>query len=255
MGRVIINSDDFGYSRGINYGIMDAFNQGILTSTTLMTNTPGFKQAVELAKEHPKLGIGVHLTLTFLKPLNHKVNTLTDPSGNFHKLAEYNQSNVKVDLNELYEEWDQQIKKVIHNGIDPTHLDSHHHLHTFGDHQEVVIELARKYDLPVRGNFERKNEVKTTDHFIADFDPIGEWMQSKEKQQMATTYLNELYEILLDQETVEIMCHAGYIDQFVKTHTSYYNPRIFQTDLLIHSEFAQKLKRDSRIELVSYKNL
>lgn len=255
MSKVIINSDDFGYSRGINYGIIDSFNHGILTSTTLMTNTPGFDQAVKLAKEHPDLGIGVHLTLTFLKPLSQKVNTLTDASGNFHKLTEYNQSNVIVDLDELYDEWDQQIKRVIQNGIDPTHLDSHHHLHTFGSHQEVVIELARKYDLPVRGNFDRKQEVKTTEYFVADFDPIGEWIQSEDMQGSAQIYLQELYDTLLCQETAEIMCHVGYIDQFVKTHTSYYNPRIFQTDLLINSEFAQKLKQDPKIELISYREL
>lgn len=46
MHKVIFNSDDFGYSPGINYAVIDAYKKGILTSATLMTNTPGFEQAV-----------------------------------------------------------------------------------------------------------------------------------------------------------------------------------------------------------------
>lgn len=64
MGKVIFDSDDFGYSHGVNYGIMDAYQRGILTSTTLMANMPGFEHAVKLRKEMPRLGVGVHLTLT-----------------------------------------------------------------------------------------------------------------------------------------------------------------------------------------------
>lgn len=255
MVKVIINSDDFGYSRGINYGIIDAFNLGVLTSTTLMTNTPGFEQAIELAKTHPKLGVGVHLTLTFLRPLSGKINSLTDNTGQYYSLQEYKEDKISVDLDELYEEWDQQIQKVIQNGIQPTHLDSHHHLHTFGHHQKVVIELARKYDLPVRGNFERTQEVKTTDYFVDDFDPIGEWSQTNDKDTKLKHYLDTLIEKVKQFETVEIMCHAGYIDQFLMTHTSFHQPRIFQTDFLIHSEFAKKLKNDPTIELINFRQL
>ncbi len=58
MGKVIFNSDDFGYSYGVNYGILDAYQRGILTSTTLMANMPGFEHAVKLKKEVPGLGVG-----------------------------------------------------------------------------------------------------------------------------------------------------------------------------------------------------
>ncbi len=51
MGKVIFNSDDFGYSHGVNYGIMDAYQRGILTSTTLMANMPGFEHAVKLRRK------------------------------------------------------------------------------------------------------------------------------------------------------------------------------------------------------------
>lgn len=87
MKKVIINADDFGYSRGINYGIIDSHRLGILTSTTIMAGMPGFDHAVQLAKENPKLGIGVHLTLTCGYPLLKDYQTIVDENGKFKHLS------------------------------------------------------------------------------------------------------------------------------------------------------------------------
>ena len=64
MRKLINNADDFGYSHAINYGIIDSYLDGILTSTTLMPGMPGFQHAVALAKKNPCLGNGIHLTKT-----------------------------------------------------------------------------------------------------------------------------------------------------------------------------------------------
>src|SRR5699024_3337774 len=69
MKRIIINADDFGYSRAVNWGIIDAHAEGLLTSTTLMTNMPAAEHAFKLGHAHENLGIGVHLTLTCGRPL------------------------------------------------------------------------------------------------------------------------------------------------------------------------------------------
>lgn len=252
MTKVIINSDDFGYSRGINYGIIDAFQKGILTSTTLMTNTPGFEHAVQLKKDHPHLGVGVHLTLTFLKPLRKDVPSLVDANGNFHPQSFYLNEEFIIDQNELYEEWNEQIKKVYQAGIEPTHLDSHHHVHSFGMNQEVVIELARKYDLPVRGNFQKKENAVTTEFFEGYFDHVG--LVELEEDQI-NRYLEQLFNRLKRYDSTEIMCHAGYIDQFLLEHTSFYQPRIYQTDFLIHSKFANRIQEDEEIKLIHYGEL
>lgn len=249
VSKVIINSDDFGYSRGINYGIIDAFQNGILTSTTLMTNTPGFEHAVQLKKENPKLGVGVHLTLTFGRPLRNDVPSLVNELGEFHPQSFYLDEQFIIDDNELYEEWDEQIKKVYQAGIEPTHLDSHHHVHTFGINQDVMIRLAQKYDLPVRGNFEKKDVVATTDFFEGFFDNVGE-VELERKH--VDRYIDQLVNRLKRYRSVEIMCHTGYVDQFLLEHTSFYQPRIYQTDFLIHSEFAKKMREDEEIELIHY---
>ena len=83
---LIINADDFGFSRGVNLGIIEAFQHGVLTSTTLMVNMQEADHAVELARQNPELGVGIHLTLTAGRPILGGLHTITDEEGNFRKL-------------------------------------------------------------------------------------------------------------------------------------------------------------------------
>jgi hopanoid biosynthesis associated protein HpnK len=61
--RLIINADDFGRSSSINQAVIRAHRDGILTSASLMVSEPAFDEAVALARENPRLGVGLHLTL------------------------------------------------------------------------------------------------------------------------------------------------------------------------------------------------
>lgn len=253
MGKVIFNSDDFGYSSGVNYGIVDAYQRGILTSTTLMANMPGFQQAVALKKALPGLGVGVHLTLTCGDPLLGNVDTLVDARGHFKKLGFYHDPDFVIDAEQLYQEWNAQIQAVYRAGVTPTHLDSHHHTHSFGPNQDVVIALAKKYDLPVRCNFDKHAAVKGADYFEPYFDDVGEedpgkWQTGRTREQQ----LSELLAQLRKNEVTEVMCHTAYIDQTLKNGSSFTVPRVNQVEFLIHSDFAQTVKHDHRIELVNY---
>jgi hopanoid biosynthesis associated protein HpnK len=61
--RLIVNADDFGRSRTINQAVIRAHTEGVLTTASLMVNEPAAAEAVELAREHPGLGVGLHLSL------------------------------------------------------------------------------------------------------------------------------------------------------------------------------------------------
>src|SRR6516162_7304690 len=60
--RLIVNADDFGRSRPINQAVVRAHREGILTTASLMVNEAGCGEAVEMARENPRLGVGLHLT-------------------------------------------------------------------------------------------------------------------------------------------------------------------------------------------------
>lgn len=255
MGKVIFNSDDFGYSRGVNYGIIDAYQLGILTSTTLMANMPGFEQAIQLKKDFPGLGVGVHLTLTCGESVLENLHTIA-VGQQFRNLSFYQEPEFCIDLDELYQEWDAQIQKVYKAGIRPSHLDSHHHVHTFQQNQEVVVALAKKYDLPVRGNFMRRDEVKTVDYFEPLFDEVGTGKGDKLKLvEPLDNYLEKLLEKMRSYQTTEVMCHTAYIDQQLQEGSGFVFSRINQVEFMIHSEFAQRVKNDKEIELVTYNEI
>src|ERR1700691_5844034 len=61
--RLIVNADDFGFTRDVNEGIIETHRNGILTATTLMANGAAFDHAVALARENPSLDVGCHLVL------------------------------------------------------------------------------------------------------------------------------------------------------------------------------------------------
>lgn len=61
--RLIVNADDFGASRSINAAVIRAHREGILTTASLMVGGEAFEEAVDLARAHPGLGVGLHLTL------------------------------------------------------------------------------------------------------------------------------------------------------------------------------------------------
>src|SRR5690625_7449709 len=89
MKRIIINADDFGYSRAVNWGIIDAHAEGLLTSTTLMTNMPAAEHAFKLGHEHENLGIGVHLTITCGRQLIAMRPQLVDAGGRVQNISQY----------------------------------------------------------------------------------------------------------------------------------------------------------------------
>ena len=157
---VIVNADDFGLCTGVNKAIEDAHKNGILTSATIMANMPSASEAVEIAKRTPSLGVGVHLNLTNGIPLSkHKsVEYIKDDTGNFglgpYKLALKTLLNRNV-RQAVETELAAQIKWVIDQGIKPTHLDSHKHIHAFPPIFPIVCDLAKQFGIrAIRWTFE-----------------------------------------------------------------------------------------------------
>jgi chitin disaccharide deacetylase len=221
--KLIVNADDFGYSRGVNYGIIDAHKYGIVNSATMMMNMTGVNHAVELAKETPTLKLGIHLVLTCGKPLRTDVPTLIDEQGNFKRIKDFSKDN-NLSLIELEREWTAQIDRFLDFGLTATHFDSHHHVHSIPEFLPVIQRLSKKYNLPVRRISEQPVEGMTsfTDHFFHDFYGEG----------VTQDYFIELSQRNLDNQTVEVMCHPGYLDVEILNGSSYAADRVKETSIL-----------------------
>jgi predicted glycoside hydrolase/deacetylase ChbG (UPF0249 family) len=153
---VIVNADDFGFSPGVTDAILDSHRRGILTSTTLMCTMPDAARAVSLARQEPKLGVGIHLCLTQGTPLASGLRVLAKPSdaghpSNLHQSVPALIKKLQFSRearNEARREWEAQIDYAISAGIKPTHLDSHKHIHHWPVLQDIAIDLAKKYRIP-----------------------------------------------------------------------------------------------------------
>jgi hopanoid biosynthesis associated protein HpnK len=145
MKELILNADDFGLTRGVNEGIIRAHREGILTSATLMANGPAFDDAVERAKQNPKLGVGCHLVLVggpAVAPRG-EISSLADPDGRLPRsigVLVAKLSSGRVRIKDVETELRAPIEKNLRAGIEPTHLDTHKHSHA---HPQVLGALGR----------------------------------------------------------------------------------------------------------------
>lgn len=213
--RLIVNADDFGYSPGVNRGIIEGFEKGVVRSTTIMANMPAFEDAVNLALETPGLSVGLHFNLTS-GPCLTGCCTLTDKRGMFVRGLDYS----KTDPRDVRRELGVQMQRLLQRGIIPSHIDSHHHVHAQPVVAEAVSLVARRMRLPVRpcGPFEREGRLLSTAFF-------GE------------VSLEKLKGILLSGQdsgaaVMELMCHPGRADEPLIQRSSYSRAREKELALL-----------------------
>lgn len=165
MKQLIVNADDFGMTEGVNRAILEAHRNGIVTSTSLLANGAAIAWAVEMARQTPSLGVGVHLNLTEGQPVSgaQAVPGLTSPGGKFvagpgRLVARMMQRRVTPD--EIEREFRAQIEKVLEAGITPTHLDGHQHVHMWPPVFAITARLAGEYGIRgVRCSRERRTGV------------------------------------------------------------------------------------------------
>ena len=151
MKQLIINADDFGLHELINQGIVAGHVSGCVTSTSIMAGGDAFEHAIELARQNPDLGIGVHLTLVGARPVARgDIHSLLTSDGLF--FSNYYQFAKKYICGQIAKKHIEyelrcQIQKVGGKGITVTHIDSHQHLHALPGMAEVISRIASEFNI------------------------------------------------------------------------------------------------------------
>jgi chitin disaccharide deacetylase len=150
--NLIVNADDLGWTAGVNLGILAAFQNGIVTSTSLLANGAAFTDGVEAARAAPGLGVGVHLNLTDGPSVADRgiVASLLNDRGEFAGSPEsllLRRARRGLLLQEVESEWDAQIEKIRGAGVVPTHLDGHKHVHMLPGLFEIALKLAKRHEI------------------------------------------------------------------------------------------------------------
>jgi len=182
MRHLIVNADDFGYSEGVNRGIVESHDDGIVTSTSFMVTGHAVEEALELARDRPALGLGLHF----------------DVWGEDER--EFDIENVPAVRDELRRQVEEFVALV---GRPPTHLDSHRHVHHRSDALfQVFREQATELGVPLRFD----ETVEYVGHFYAQW----EW-QVTELERISPETLCGLLRDLVGEGWTELACHPGYM--------------------------------------------
>ena len=135
---VVVNADDFGLNAGVSRGIIAAHKFGVVTSTSLMVRASNAADAVAQSRDSPALGLGLHLDL----------GEWAFREGSWSPLYEVVSLDAESDVSR---EVDRQLKRFRELvGRDPTHLDSHQHVHQREPVRSIVMRLAHHLGIPLR---------------------------------------------------------------------------------------------------------
>src|SRR5881396_137544 len=173
MKYLIVNGDDFGASSGVNRGIREAHLHGILTSASLLVNTPGADETARLAAGLPDLSVGLH----------------ADLPGELDKASADSQG-VRESLQRQFRWFESLV------GRPPTHIDSHHNVHRNPRALPHFLELPREHS-PVR--------------YVSKF--YGQWDGQTHLEQVSVENLEHIIGSEIGDGISELACHPGYVDE------------------------------------------
>ena len=245
--KVIMNADDFGFSKGVNLAILEGFQHGILTSTSLMVNMPGFEHAVSLMKQYPDLlHVGIHLVTTVQYSVVKGLKTLTDENDHFYRDPEIIE---KSEQSELDKEYQAQMDKFLATGLRPDHIDFH--VCMTPKQLKAAMKLAKKYHLPMRAqNQQIENILK--EHGIA-YAPchIPDFYNHGTVETLLKLFEKAFYE---KREIIELALHPAYVDQTLLDLSSYHVQRAREFASLMDSEVSAFIQQHD-MELISFVDL
>jgi len=284
MKRLIVNADDFGFTPGVNAGIIHAYKTGIVTSTTIMANGEAFEDAVALALANPRLGVGCHLAIVGGRPVAQpdQVRSIVSNEGLLlptlgRFMLRLARGAVKSD--DIAREFRAQVMRVVSAGIIPTHFDSHKHSHVSPPVMKALAAVAREFGVTrVRNPFES----------VFDRASLSGWTNMKQSalsamiapgairfNRLARKYLlytpdrflgvkrtgrldSEAIRSMmkgLKEGTTELMCHPGFNDPGLESaHTRLKKERERELEALTDPRL-RHLAEELGIELISYREL
>ena len=227
---LIVNADDFGLSPGVNRGIIDCAERGILTSASLMVRWPAAAQAASYRNQNRNISVGLHVDLGEWSLRNGQWVPLYKVVDADDKQA------VEAEITRQL----LQFRRLV--GRNPSHLDSHQHVHRNDPVRSIMLNVARQLGVPLR-------ECDPRIRYCGDF--YGQGAQGEHLPDAIT--VANLQQILtsLPAGVTELGCHPGYDDGL---QTPYRSERADEVRVLCNPAIQVCLK-PLQIELSSFDDL
>jgi predicted glycoside hydrolase/deacetylase ChbG (UPF0249 family) len=260
--RLIINADDFGISRGVNTGIIEAAAAGVVTSASVIVNLPDFADALDRALSVPRLSLGLHLNFTIGRPLTAARSLTKRATGEFYTLPVLaaRASLGLLDASDIESECLAQIDRMIEAGFPPTHLDSHRHVHAHPAISSAVAKAAASRGI-LQVRVPRESLRTNALDWRATLKKAGLLICARVSGrtgaddhahhfvgvslQGGKSFAARLFALIpqLPAGTTELMTHPGYADASLAEHDSYTLERVTELRALCSREFRELLVR------------
>jgi predicted glycoside hydrolase/deacetylase ChbG (UPF0249 family) len=231
LRRLIVNADDFGLSTGINRGIIECHERGVVTSASLMVRGPAAPEAAAYAREHPSLAVGLHVDLGEWAYQEDRWIPL------YEVVATDNAVLVDAEIRRQLAAFEQLT------GSTPTHLDSHQHVHRDGSLRSVFMQVARELGVTLR---HCSREITYCGEFYGQMRggiPLPEAITAEGLIAVLR---------LLRPGVTELACHPGYGADLATT--MYKDERAVEITTLCDPRVRAALAQE-RIELCSFSDL
>jgi chitin disaccharide deacetylase len=227
---LIVNADDFGQSHAINRGIIAAHEQGIVTSASLMVRWSAAAEAADYSSSRPDLSLGLHIDLgewawrdDAWVPVYEVVAT-DDPTP-------------------VRDEIERQLEAfVVLVGRNPTHVDSHQHVHQSEPVRSMVLDIAQRIGVPLR-------HCTSGVHYRGDF--YGQDAKGWPRPDGIT--VEALVRLIqeLPRGITELGCHPG----VGHDPALVYNSERAQEVAVLCDPRVREAVSDAQIELVSFQDI
>lgn len=278
---LIVNADDLGLSAGVNRGIIESAERGVVTSASMIVNMSGWPDAVERLGVTPaRIGIGLHLNVVAGSPLTAAPSITDSRTGKFYSLPRLVMRTLMGSVNpeDVAIECSAQLARLESAGIRATHIDSHRHVHALGGIHAAVHAVAHAHGIrvvrrpiePLATNTHhrqatlRKVVLATSWHATAmahravlrQYEPYYVDHFFGISLQGGRRFTERLDRIVddLPEGTSEIMVHPGYDDAVLATADSYTWQREREIEPLTSRALRTRLGRRG-IELVDFGSL
>ncbi len=205
---VIVNADDFGYSPEVNEAIKILFIQRFISSTTLMANMPAVKEAVAIAKENGfEESVGFHFNLIEGVPLTDEIKQC--PRFCTDGRLSYKRNSVLIpnrkEREAIRKEFKAQLDIIRGLGIEPSHMDSHQHVHTEMGIYMTLRNVMKKEGIRAVRIGRNVGVSRLSKIYKLMLNAFIRWDGFK-----TVDYFNPLWQLLSDKEkssNIEYMCH------------------------------------------------
>jgi predicted glycoside hydrolase/deacetylase ChbG (UPF0249 family) len=281
LRRLIINADDFGYTKGVNRAIVECAAAGVVTSATLMANGVAFTDAVAKAAQS-RLAIGCHTVFVDGESVSpaSTIPSLCESDRLRRTIGSLMKANLSgaIKPEDVHREAIAQFKKLRLAGVDITHADSHKHAHMFPAVYRPLLQATKEVGVPaVRNPFEPwslgwmafpslwTRGLQTTllrsfhSGFFKAVREVGLKTTAGTVGIAATGIINFnwLRRILqaLPDGTWELVCHPGYADEDLRVAGTRLQESRDVERLALLSEDFKRVLREERIELISFAEL